>query len=394
MQNFTFQTPTEIVFGRNAELQVAKKIRAYGGHRVYLVYGGNSAIKTGLLSRVECQLTAEGLAFQVLGGVRPNPRLSLVREGIREAIAFECDFILGVGGGSVLDSAKAIAIGAANPGKDIWDFWKGNLELTKRLPIATIPTLAAAGSELSDSAVLTNEDSGEKLGLNVHLNRPTVSFLNPELTYTVPHHQVACGAADIYMHTLERYFTPQEGPNVFTDLVSEALLKNVMVQAKAAMIDHRNYDTMSELLWAAGVSHCGFTGLGRGKDFTCHKLGQALSARFDTNHGESLTAIWGAWARFVLPENAERFAQYAEHIFGVNAGTAEERARCGIRKTEEFFKSLGMPLSLGELPTGVLKESTLRELAAYVTADNKKTVGRVHPLNEADALKVYQMANH
>ena len=393
MQGFSFHCPTEIVFGRGAEERTAELLRKYGAHRVFIVYGGGSVIKSGLLARVERVITAAGLAFSVRGGVRPNPRLSFAREAVREALDFEADFLLAVGGGSVIDTAKAIAHGTANPETDLWDFWSGKKELKKSLPVGVILTLPAAGSETSDSSVLTNEETGEKAGLPSPFNRPAFAILNPELAFSLSSPQLAAGIADIVMHTLERYMTHTEG-NEFTDLLAEALLQNVAKYAPIVLAHHKNYEAMSEIMWCGTISHCGLTGLGRDKDFSVHKLGHALSARYDTNHGESLTALWGAWARAVYEDHPERFARFAEKVWGVDAGSAEERARAGIRKTEEFFRSLKLPISLGELPTGILEHGALEALADNVTANGTKTVGTFHSVDRAFALKIYTAANH
>ena len=395
MQNFTFKCPTDIVFGKDAELQVGKKIKEYGGSHVFIVYGGGSVVRTGLLSRVERVLTESGIAFTVRGGVKPNPLVSHARDGVREAISFGADFILAVGGGSVIDTAKAIAHGVANPETDIWDFWCGRAKLTKSMPVAVVLTLAAAGSETSDSAVLTNEEMGVKGGINTPFNRPTLAFMNPELTYTVPKKQLVAGVSDILMHTLERYFTKFSG-NELTDLVAEALIKDVVKSARVAVKDQRSYDAMSEIMWCGSVSHSNFTELGRCKDFSCHKLGHALSAKFDTTHGESLTAIWGSWAEYVYHDDTARFAHFAEKVWDVPAdfGDDEAKAKEGIRRQIAFFTELGMPTSLGQLDSGVLKESTIKDLADQVTAKGTKTVGNFHPIDWKAAVDIYTMANH
>ena len=392
MQNFTFKSPTEIIFGRDAELQVAEKIRQYGGHRVFIVYGGGSVVKSGLLARVERCLTSSGLAFEVLGGVQPNPRLSFAREGVREALSCKADFILAIGGGSVIDTVKAIAHGVANPGTDIWDFWTGKTPLTKTMPFGSVLTIAAAGSETSDSAVLTNEELGKKAGLNSELNRPAIAFMNPELTFTLPKKQIACGICDIMMHTMERYFTPIKG-NSFTDLVAEALIRNVIDNARIAIVNRKDYDAMSEIMWCGSISHNGVTELGRKKDFSVHKLGHELGGRFDVTHGSSLTALWGSWARYVYEDDPERFARYAERIWGIDSGTAEERARAGIRKTEDFFREMDMPTNFTELGIGVQTEAVLEYLADMCTANGSNKIGCFHPIDKKAAIEIYRMAN-
>lgn len=393
MQGFSFCCPTEIVFGRGTEEHVAELLQKYGAHRVFVLYGGGSVIRSGLLARVERVITASGLAFRVMGGVRPNPRLSLAREAIREAVAFEADFILAVGGGSVIDTAKGVAHGTANPKTDIWEFWAGKEKLEKSLPVGVVLTLPAAGSETSDSAVLTNEEAGVKSGLHTSLNQPAFAVLNPELAFTLSSPQLAAGIADIIMHTLERYMTHVDG-NELTDRIAETLLSDVVQYAPAVLAHHKDYEAMSEIMWCGTLSHCGLTGLGRPKDFSVHKLGHALSARYDTNHGESLTALWGSWARAVYDERPERFARYAEKVWGVDTGSPEERARAGIRRTEEFFRSLKLPVSLGELPSGVLDKAALEALSDKVTDGGRKAVGTFRPVDKALALKIYEAANH
>ena len=393
MNSFTFYTPTEIIFGKGAEKQTAKAVKKHDGQRVLLVFGGGSVKKSGLLDRIERNFQKEGIAFEEFGGVQPNPLMSHARAGVRAAAKFGADFILGVGGGSAIDTAKAIAHGAANLDIDIAEFWSGKRAVERSLPVGAVLTIAAAGSETSNSAVLTNEETGKKGGINTDFNRPVFAIMNPELTYTLPRQQLACGIADIMMHTLDRYFTHETG-NAFTDRVAEALLKNVVHYARLAMTNHRDYEAMSELMWCGSVSHNGFTGLGRTMDFGVHKLGHELSARFDVTHGASLTAMWGAWARYVYEDAPERFAQYAEKVWDVCVGTVEERARAGIRETENFWRSLGLPLSLDELGVGVQDEEELACLADMCTDKGKKTVGVFHPIDRETALAIYRLANH
>ena len=394
MQSFTYHCPTEIIFGRGAENAVAEKLRAFGASRVLILYGGGSAERSGLLSRIEKNLTSAGLAFLVMGGVRPNPRVSFVREAIREGLAADVNFILAVGGGSVIDSAKAVAHGIANPTTDIWDIWTHKAELTKTMPFGSVLTIPAAGSETSDSAVLTNEDTGRKVGLNTQLNRPVLAFMNPELAFSLPRAQIAAGASDIMMHTMERYFTSVRETNLFTDRVSEQLLLTVMESVRRLLVSRKDYDAMSELMWCGSVSHSGFTELGRRKDFSVHKLGHELSARYDATHAMTLTALWGSWARHVYKYDAARFAQFASAIFGVDAGTDEERARAGIRRMEEFFTEIDMPTSLAGLGIGTLSKGTIEEIASAATANDTIKLGDFHPLTSADVIAIYEMANH
>ena len=394
MQAFNFKCPTEIVFGPKAQEHIAEKIKAYGKSRVFIVYGGGSVIESGLLPRIESQLTAAGLSLQVRGGVKPNPRLAWVRGAINDAMIFKADFILAVGGGSVIDSAKAVAHGAANPGVDIWDFWSGKVKLEKTTAMGAVLTLAAAGSETSDSAVLTNEETGKKAGLNTDLNRPTLAFMNPELAFTAPKRQVFCGIADILMHTMERYFTRDTAPNEMTDIIAEGLMKNVIKHSRTLLDDPKNYDAMSEIMWCGSLSHNNLTGLGRDKDFACHKLGHELSGRFDVTHGASLTSVWGGWAGYVWKDNPERFARFAENVWGITAGTTEEKAQKGIEATLAYFKEIDMPVNFTELGIGVQNKEMIEYLADMVTSNGTKTVATFHPIDKETAMEIYQLANH
>ena len=392
MQNFTFYSPTEVVFGKGAELQTVREIRKYNGHRVLVVYGGSSAVKSGLLARIEEGLKSEGIEYELLGGVKPNPLLSFARKGVKQAIALGADFILAVGGGSVIDTAKGIAHGAANPDIDIWEFWCGR-EIEKSLPVGVVLTISAAGSETSNSAVLTNEETGEKRGLPSNFNRPKFAIMNPELTYSLPSFQIACGITDIMMHTLDRYFTPTEG-NQLTDGIAEALLRTAIESGRTAMKNHRDYDAMSELMWCGSLSHNGLTGLGAAADFAPHKLSHELSGKFDVAHGAALSAVWGAWATYSWKEKPERFVRYADKIWGIQKEKPEDAVKAGIDATVSYFKSLGMPTCLTELGIGVQDGETLRGLAGRVTGNDAYTVGSFKAIHTEDAYNIYQLANH
>ena len=262
------------------------------------------------------------------------------------------------------------------------------------MPFGAVLTIPAAGSEMSDSAVLTNEDTGQKRGLNSPLNRPQIAFMNPVLAFTLPREQIAAGAADIMMHTMERWFTSVREPNVLTDRIAAQLLLTVMESVRRLLVSRKDYDAMSELMWAGSLSHCGLTELGRRKDFSVHKLGHELSARYDATHAQTLTALWGAWARYVYKYDPARFAQFAHAIFGVDAGTDEERARAGIRKMEEFFTEIGMPTSLSGLGIGTLTKGMIEEIASAATANDTVKLGDFHPLRRADVIAIYEAANH
>ena len=389
MHSFEYFCPTEIVFGVGSENKVAEKIRKHGGSRVMILYGGGSAVKSGLIDKIKNLLGDFDL--KILGGVKPNPRLSFARRAVREAIDSKTDFVLAIGGGSVIDTAKAVALGAANPDTDIWDHWTNKTHLEKSLPVGTVLTIAAAGSETSDSAVLTDETSGLKRGSITP--RPVFAIMNPEFALTVPHYPLICGIADIIMHTLERYFSKVEG-NEFTDMVAESLIKNVMAQSKVLLKNPQDLHAMSEIMWCGSVSHTGFTGLGRDRDFSAHKLGHELSGRYDVAHGASLTAVWASWARTVYTVKPERFANFAEKIFGIQGGTIDEQARAGIDAMENYFRELGTPTNFSELGIGIQSDDELNFLADMVTSGGTKKVSTFQPMDKDLVLKIYREANH
>lgn len=393
MQSFSFYSPTEVVFGKDAELKTADEIKKYGGSRAVIVYGGGSVKASGVLARIENELDGAGIAFTELSGVKPNPRLSLARKGVELAKKFNADFILAVGGGSVIDTAKAVAHGAANPETDIWDFWTGAAELKKSMPVGAVLTISAAGSETSDSAVLTNDETNTKRGLGTPFNRPKFAVMNPQLTYTLPKFQISCGIVDIMMHTLDRYFTKTEG-NELTDEIAEALLRVVIKNGKIAMENPHDYEAMSELMWCGSVSHNGMTGLGAVKEFSVHQFGHELSGMFDVAHGASLSAVWGSWASYCYGEKPVRFARFAENVWGIKEESPEKAAVAAIKKTVSFFASLGMPTCFTELGIGVLKEETLNELALRCMFYGKRKVGHFKVLDKDDAYNIYSLANH
>lgn len=393
MQNFTFHSPTEVVFGRDSERQSAQKIKEYGGSRILIVYGGGSVIKSGLLQRIEKSFADADLTFESLGGVLPNPRLSFIQSAIEKAIEIDADFILAIGGGSVIDSAKAIAHGTANPHTNVWSFWTGEKKVEKSLPIGVVLTISAAGSETSDSAVLTNENTQSKVGLSTKFNRPKFAIMNPELTYTFPPYQVACGIVDIMMHTLDRYFTPTEG-NELTDEIAEAVLRTTIRNGTIAMNDMQNYQAVSELMWCGSISHNGLTGLGAVRDFATHKLGHELSAKFDVAHGASLSAVWGSWAAYVYQEKPVRFVQFSEKVLKIKKTSDDDTARAAIKETVAFFRSLDMPTCFSELGIGLQSYETLRNLADHCVSYGKPQIGGFKLLTSEDIYSIYQMANY
>lgn len=392
MEAFQYSCPTEVIFGRNTENEVSAYIRKYNGSRVLLVYGGGSILKSGLFAKVCSILEADGIAYEAFGGAKPNPTLAHAMEGVQKALHFKADFILGIGGGSAIDTAKAIAIGAANPDADLWDFWTKKRTVEKSLPTGVILTIPAAGSETSTSSVLTNEDDGHKRGVNTDFNRPRFAIMNPELTYTLPAYQVACGVTDIMMHTLDRYFNPVE--NELTDSIAEALLRTVIAKGAVAVKNPHSYDAMSELMWAGSLSHNGLTGLGGVRDFSAHQFGHELSAMFDTAHGASLSTVWGSWARHALPFKPSRFARYAKNVWNLTGTDETELGLAGIHATENYFKSIGMPTCFGDnADVGIQSEEVLRKLAHSCSNEGTRTIGSFCVLDEEGMYQVFKTAN-
>ena len=391
MHPFTYYSPTEVVFGPHTEEKAGEYVRKYGGSRVFVVYGGGSAVRSGLLDRVTKALAGANLTVDTFGGAKPNPTLAHAREGVRKALDFGADFILAVGGGSTIDTAKAIAHGVANPERDIWDFWSREAVLERSTPVGAILTISAAGSETSNSAVLTNEELPRKRGLSSDLNRPKFAILNPELTYTLPPYQIACGIVDIMMHTLDRYFQPVD--NALTDALAEALLRTVIHQGRKAMDDSHDYEAMSELMWAGSLSHNGLTGLGGPGDWAVHQLGHELSARFDLAHGASLAAVWGSWADYVWRQHPQRFARYARTVWGIAAEDDAQAARQGIQATVDYFASLGMPTSFAPC-IGVQSRETCTDMAYRCAYEGKRTIGSFRVLAQEDIGRIYEAANH
>lgn len=393
MENFVQYTPTEVIFGKGTENQTGEEVKKWGGSRVLLVYGGGSAVRSGLIGRVEQSLKESGIAYEEFGGVKPNPRLAFAEKGVQKALAFGADFILAVGGGSAIDTAKAIAHGTANPEEKLWEIWTGKVPLTRSLPVAAVLTIPAAGSEMSDSAVLTNEEIGKKAGINTPFNRCRFAVMNPELAATLPAYQVACGVTDIMMHTMERYFIPGIQCEM-TDCIAEGLLRTVIRNGAKVYENPADYDAMAEVMWCGSLSHNNLTECGRGKDFSVHKLGHALSAKYDVAHGASLAAVWGSWARYLYQDQAlGRFVQFAENVWGISkeGKSEQETALAGIEKTEEFFRSIGMPISLSQL--GVQPgEQERMELSLDATMGDTVKLTRIRPLGAKEVSEIYQMA--
>ena len=391
MGNFQYYTPTKIVFGRGAEEQTGQLAAEQGCKKVLVHYGGGSVVRSGLLERIYRSLDAVGISYVSLGGVVPNPRLSLVYEGIRLARKEQVDFILAVGGGSVIDSAKAIGYGVANEG-DVWDFYEKRRTAKACLPIGVVLTIAAAGSEMSDSSVITKEEGWLKRGYSSNYARARFAVMNPELTMTLPKYQTASGCVDIMMHTMERYFNHSENMEM-TDGISEHLLRTVMKNAKILMNEPDNYQARAEVMWAGSLSHNGLTGCGTGGgDWASHQLEHELGGMFDVAHGAGLAAVWGSWARYVMDAAPERFAKFAVNVMGVEPEAEKlKTAQKGIEAMEDFYRALDMPVCIGDM--GIeLAEEQMRELAEKCSHFGKRTIGCIKKLDQEDMYQIYKEA--
>ena len=391
MENFQYYTPTKIIFGRGAEEQTGQLAAEQGCKKVLVHYGGGSVVRSGLLERIYRSLDAVGISYVSLGGVVPNPRLSLVYEGIRLARKEQVDFILAVGGGSVIDSAKAIGYGVANEG-DVWDFYEKRRTAKACLPIGVVLTIAAAGSEMSDSSVITKEEGWLKRGYSSNYARARFAVMNPELTMTLPKYQTASGCVDIMMHTMERYFNRGENMEM-TDGISEHLLRTVMKNAKILMNEPDNYQARAEVMWAGSLSHNGLTGCGTGGgDWASHQLEHELGGMFDVAHGAGLAAVWGSWARYVMDAAPERFAKFAVNVMGVEPEAEKlKTAQKGIEAMEDFYRALDMPVCIGDM--GIeLTEEQMRELAEKCSHFGKRTIGCIKKLDQEDMYQIYKEA--
>lgn len=393
MRDFEYYAPTRIIFGKDTHYQIGQLLKEKKCRKVLIHYGGNSAVRSGLLEEVKNSLQEAGIAFVTLGGVVPNPRLSKVREGIALCQKEDVDFLLAVGGGSVIDSCKAIGYGVANPQCDVWDFFLRKAVPTSCLPVGVILTIAASGSEMSGSCVITNEEGWlKRSSARSNLCRPQFAILNPRLTYSLPCYQTESGCVDILMHTMERYFVNSETMEI-TDSISESLMQTVIYNARILMKEPGNYNARAEVMWAGSLSHNGLTGCGTGSgDWACHQLEHELGGMFDIAHGAGLAAIWGSWARYVYQENPERFAQFASNVFEIPCSTDYEKtALAGIEAMEDFFRSIEMPTNLHELGLN-LTEEQIHELAFKCSFEDTRTIGMFKQLGIKDMEKIYLAA--
>ncbi len=386
-------TPTHVYFGRETEKLAGKVLKELKVKKVLLHYGSGSAEKSGLLGVVRASLKENGIDFVELGGVRPNPRLSLARKGIEICKTQGIDFILAVGGGSVLDSAKCIGYGTAYDG-DVWDFYCGKQVPTKIVPVGTVLTLSATGSEMSNSSVITSDEvtPNDKFGCNTNLGRPVFALMNPELTYSVSKYQTGSGSTDIMMHTLERFF--HNGPNLeLTDEIAAALLRTVITNTKKALENPNDYDARANLMWAGSLSHNGLTHMGfeSGGDWACHRLEHELSAVYDVAHGAGLSAIWSSWARYVKHTCPERFARLGKLVYGIEDKDADKAADLTINAFEKTFQEFGMPVRISGLGIDAT-DDVCRMLADKASLKGAKTLGNFQILKTEDMYQIFKAA--
>ena len=426
MKDFNYYAPTEVVFGKQSEEQVAQLVKKYGGTKVLVHYGGKSAVRSGLLDKICGLLTEGGVPFVTLGGVVPNPRLSLAKEGIELCRKEGVDFILAVGGGSVIDSAKCIAYGVPLVGEasklcgpavvgeasklcgneeepDVWDIYLGKITPKTMLPVASVLTIPAAGSEMSEASVITNEDGDVKLGYSNNMSRPKFAIMNPERTFTLPPYQTAAGVTDMMMHTMERYFTLDDDMDLTTDL-AEAVLRRMKTAIFDVLKTPEDYRQRAQIMWGGSVAHWGLTGCGVSDDWATHQLEHELSGMFDVTHGAGLAAIWPSWARYVLNDLTDgpdihatrlrRFVRFAVNVMDVSNDFTdpEGTAQKGIEAMERFYHAIGMPINIKELIGRDITDDEIREMTRKCSRDYTATCGCLKVLKAEDMEAIYKLA--
>lgn len=391
MMNFEYCNTTRVIFGKGTRMEVGQRIKPYG-RKVLLHYGGGSIKETGLYDAVASSLENAGIAWIELGGARPNPRLSLVREGVELCRREGVDFILAVGGGSTIDSAKAIALGVPYEG-DVWDYWETKKQPEAVLPVATILTLPAAGSETSIHSVITNEETGRKFGYRSEKIRPLFSIIDPELFYTLPANQIANGVCDMMSHVMERYFTNSLHVDL-TDSLCEGTLKTIMRNGLKLVEDKEDYDAWAEVAFAGSLAHNGFLELGRVTDWASHRMEHELSAAYDVAHGAGLAVMTPAWMRYVYKDNVDMFVQFAVNVMGVSGSFREKEALAlaGIDRLEAFFLQMGLPVRLGQLGIGEDQLEAMAKKATGYASGKEQPVGGLKKLGWQDVLAIYRMA--
>ena len=387
MNNFSFQSPTRYVFGRGVEYKVGELTISMGCNNVLVVYGQGSAVRSGLLDRVVKSLEENGVACQLLGGVRPNPVDSTVRQGIAMCREHGIDGLVAVGGGSAIDTAKSIAVGVYCD-VDFWDLYLGKARVTNALPLGVVLTIPAAGSEGSTSAVITNETDRQKLGLTGgDIMRPRFALLNPELTLTLPMSQTLAGISDMMAHIMERYFSPTQGVET-TDRISEGLLMAIINEARRVVANPDDYDARANIMWSGTLAHNGLCGCGRDEEWSAHGLEHVLSALYDVAHGHGLSVAFPAWMTFAAQSRPEKIAQFGRRVFGVTAADDHTAALEGIQRLKDFYREVGLPVTLRELG---ITDADYQRFAADFHRDNGPVVGNYCPLSEADSEAIYRL---
>ena len=389
MNNFVFYSPTEFVFGKATEMQVGALARKHGARKVMIVYGGGSVVRSGLLDRVKQSLREAGIEYCLMGGVQPNPVDTKVYEGIEFCRREQADMLLPVGGGSVIDTAKAIAAGVLYEG-DFWDFYIGKAKVTKALKVAVVLTIPAAGSEGSGNTVITKLDGLQKLSLRVpEVLRPVFSIMNPELTYTLPPFQTACGVADMMAHIMERYFTNTQEVEI-GDRLCEGTLMAIINEAPKVMRNPEDYGARANLMWAGMIAHNGTCGVGCEEDWASHFLEHEISAIYNVTHGAGLSVIFPAWMTWMTEHNVDKIAQYAVRVWGVEESDDKKKVALeGIARLKAFFKSIGLPVTFKELG---IENPDIDRLADSLHRNKGEFVGNYVKLTKKDSKEIYRLA--
>lgn len=391
MNSFNYCVPTRVIFGKDALDELKSALKPFSPQKVLVLYGSGSVVRNGILKDVTDALSSAGISYVEKGGVKANPMLSFANETKKFALEQGIDFILAVGGGSTIDTAKSVAFGMKKPECDIWDFYCGKEKIIGSVPVGTVLTISAAGSETSDSSVLTNDQTQLKRGANSFYNRPVFSILNPQYTTTLPKYQVACGVVDILMHTFDRYFAANTN-NELTNQIAEGVIRTTLMYGKTAYENPQDYTAMSELMWSGSISHNGITGLGATPDFCPHKLGHSLSGIYDVAHGATLSTTWNGFANFVSKRKPENFVRFAKNVWGITEGTDAEIAQAGIDKTVAYFKSLNMPTTFVEMLDRKLTDDEI-EVLLDACHGVYGDLGSYSPLSREDMKEIYTWLN-
>jgi len=389
MENFIFNSPTKFIFGKNTESQIGEVLKSYNAKKILIHYGTGSIKRSGLFDRVVEAIEAVNIQYVELGGVVPNPRDTLVYDGIELCKKENIDFILAVGGGSSIDSAKAIAAGAKYDG-DFWDFYDRKAEIKDALKVGVILTIPAAGSEGSNSSVITKTDGMLKRGLNTEFYRPTFAIINPELTYTLPAYQTAAGIVDMMSHILERYLTKSKNV-ILVDRLSESTLVSIIEAARVVMKEPTNYEARATICWASTIAHNGFLGVGRISDWATHRLEHELSALYDVTHGAGLAVMFPAYMQYTIMEDIQRYRRFAIKVFEIkdNKRKPLKVAQAGIKALQDFFKEIGMPTSFKDIEA---KEEDIPKLVEKLRINVGERIGNFKSLTMEDAENIYHIA--